>query len=102
MKGDFSRVTFDPAQHVSRVMLQQGRVLLDAAFTLQSAVSAYGLRRLTRDLVGPHAGPADRLGFFVTPAKDAQGKPTGGLAFGAGRYYVEGWAAETDGSFDMS
>ena len=102
MKGDFSRVTFDRAQHVSRVLLQQGRVLLDADFNLQSAVSAHGLRRLTRDVVGPHAGPAEQLGFLVSPAKDDAGKPTGGLAFSAGRYYVEGLAAEADAAFDRT
>lgn len=101
MKGDFSRVTFDPALHVSRVMLQQGRVLLDADFNLQSAVAAHGLRRLTRDLLGPHAGPANP-GFLVKAATDANGKLTGGLAFDAGRYYVDGLAAESDAAFEMS
>ena len=30
MKGDFTRDTFDPAKHFSRVLMQQGRVTLDA------------------------------------------------------------------------
>src|SRR5262245_4499495 len=101
MKGDFSRVTFDPALHVSRVLLQQGRVLLDADFNLQSAVSAYGLRRLTRDLVGPFAGPVDadgHPGFWMSASKTAKNS----LTFNGGRYYVEGWPAETTGSFDLT
>ena len=31
MRGDFSRVTFRPEHHFSGVLLQQGRVQLDAA-----------------------------------------------------------------------
>ena len=34
MKGDFSRITFDPKKHYSRVLMQQGRVQLDAVLKL--------------------------------------------------------------------
>ena len=30
MKGDFTRNTFDPRKHFARVLMQQGRVQLDA------------------------------------------------------------------------
>ena len=36
MKGDFSRDTFDPLKHFSRVLMQQGRVQLDATGTSRS------------------------------------------------------------------
>ncbi len=32
MKADFSRNTFDPGKHYSRVLEQQGRVQVDADF----------------------------------------------------------------------
>ena len=35
MKGDFSRETFDRARHYSAVLLQQGRVQLDADWNEQ-------------------------------------------------------------------
>jgi hypothetical protein len=98
MKGDFSRVTYDPTRHYNRVLLQQGRVLLDADFNEQAAVSAHGLRRLGRDLLGPHAGPPDdkgHPGFYV----EASG---GKLSVAAGRYYVDGLLAETESAFELT
>ena len=35
MKGDFSRLTFDPTKHFSGVRMQQGRVQLDADWNEQ-------------------------------------------------------------------
>jgi len=104
MKGDFTRLTFDPAQHFSRVLLQQGRVLLDADFNEQVALSAYALRRLTRDLLGPHAGPAASglPAFYASAALDANNTPTGHLSLNAGRYYVDGLPAETTLALDLN
>ena len=41
MKGDFSRDSFDPAKHFTRVPLQQGRVLTDADFNEQAAIQQH-------------------------------------------------------------
>lgn len=90
MKGDFSRVTFDPRNNYSQVLLQQGRVLLDSDFNELAALSAYRLRQLARDTFGPHAGPlgADgNPGFFITVVNKA-------IQAGAGRYYVDGLGVE--------
>ena len=38
MKGDFSRISFDPANRFSRVLTQQGRVTLDADFNEQADI----------------------------------------------------------------
>jgi hypothetical protein len=86
MKGDFSRVTFKADKQFSQVLLQQGRVLLDADFNEQGAIYASALRRLTRDLLGPHAGPEDDLGFEI-------GSSNGEITIGFGRYYVDGLPA---------
>lgn len=59
MKGDFSRNTFDPGNHYSRVLLQQGRVQVDADWNEQAAIGLYYLRSLAADLIGPHGGPGD-------------------------------------------
>ena len=62
MKGDFTRDTFYPANHFCRVLMQQGRVQLDADWNEQTAILLHYLRSLGADLIGPHGGPADVLG----------------------------------------
>ena len=39
-RGDFSRDTFDPSKHFLRVLMQQGRVSLDADWNEQTDISA--------------------------------------------------------------
>lgn len=91
MKGDFSRDTFDKVKHFSRVLMQQGRVQLDADWNEQAAILLHYLRTLAADLIGPFAGPAGTdLGFEIKP----QG--TNDLSIGHGRYYVDGILCEND------
>jgi hypothetical protein len=94
MNGDFSRLTFDPAKHYSAVLIQQGRVNLDADSLEQAAIVLHQLRTTTADLIGPHGGPAGD-GFLVTPTPDATGQVTD-LTLGGGRYYVDGILCEND------
>lgn len=69
MNGDFSRDTFHPAHRYARVLMQQGRVLLDADWNEQTSILLHQLRTLARDLMGAHAGPGD--GFrILCPAED--------------------------------
>jgi Family of unknown function (DUF6519) len=89
MKGDFSRNTFDPFKHYSRVLLQQGRVTLDADANEQSAILLHHLRVLTRDLLGPNARPANAFQLdFNAPNKQ--------LEIGPGHCYVNGTLCEND------
>lgn len=92
MKGDFSRVTFDATEHYTRVLLQQGRVSLDADFNEQAAILLHRLQVMTADLVGPGAGPTNNLGFAITTSTTA-----GDFAIGKGRYYVNGILIENEG-----
>jgi len=94
MKGDFSRVSFDPRHHFSQVLLQQGRVTLDADPNEQGAILLHYLRTLALDLFGPYAAPAGNPGFGLSLADDGG---TLGLRIGAGRYYVQGMLCESDG-----
>ena len=91
MKGDFTRDTFDPAKHYSRVLMQQGRVTLDADHNEQSAILLRYLRTLTADLVGPYAAPSGAPGFALHFDSNL-----GDLVIGAGRYYVDGLMVEND------
>lgn len=96
MKGDFTRVTFDPARHFSRVLMQQGRVQLDTDFNEQSAILLHFLRTLTADLIGPYGGPLD-AGFGLT--KNAS---TSEFEVGTGHYYVDGILVENhDASYSI-
>ena len=113
MRGDFSRDTFDPARQFSRVLMQQGRVQLDADFNEQVSILLHYLRTLAQDILGPHAGPADDLGFEIITQESFPGAAldkkleaiepdparrktlkdaiaAGNAVIGPGRYYVAG------------
>lgn len=92
MKGDFTRNTFNPRNHYTRVLMQQGRVQLDADWNEQSAIQLYYLHRLAVDLIGPFAGPRNNLGFGIDP-DNYEGDD---FAIGNGRYYVSGFLCEND------
>jgi hypothetical protein len=83
MKGDFSRATFDPAKHYRAVLMQQGRVQLEADWNEQQAITRHRLDTSTMDLIGPHGAPFHDAGFQL--ATDGVT-----LTIGAGRYYVNG------------
>jgi hypothetical protein len=87
MKGDFSRLTFDRDKAYTKVMMQQGRVLLDSDWNEQAVLLDQTVRLLARDLFGSHGGPEETLGFKITPKNRD-------LVISHGRYYVEGRAVE--------
>ncbi len=97
MRGDFTRNTFDASKHLTRVLMQQGRVQLDADFNEQDEILLWRLRLLARDLVGRHAASTDLVDSFKVASTSASG---GGLlrdfSIAAGRYYVEGILCEND------
>ncbi len=88
MKGDFTRDTFDQRKQFSRVLMQQGRVTLDADTNEQTAILLHYLRALARDLIGPYGAPADNVGFLI--GVDDEGR----MRIGTGRYYVDGLLVE--------
>jgi hypothetical protein len=94
MKGDFSRDSFDASRHVYRVLMQQGRVQLDADWNEHAAVVLHRLETIVRDAFGPFAGPAAHCGFTVYPAGEGDGAQAGDFGIGAGRYYVDGLLVE--------
>jgi hypothetical protein len=125
MKGDFSRLTFNVTKHFSRVLMQQGRVQLDADWNEQTAILLHYLQTLAKDLIGEHGGPADivdstnnvlkrNLGFEILVGsdrvdlfselnnnqKEALKKLISGskppIVIGKGHYYVDGILFEND------
>src|SRR5438105_4597295 len=94
MKGDYSRDTFDPAKHFSRVLMQQGRVQLDADWNEQGAILLHYLQTLAADLIGSYGGPLDHLGFEIKPVPATDPTKLTDLSIGFGRYYVDGILCE--------
>src|SRR5262245_2063074 len=84
MRGDFSRVTFRPENHFSGVLLQQGRVQLDAEFNEHVAIEAHRDRETTRDVIGPSGAPLDGGGFAVSVASMLRGVAAGKDAWAVG------------------
>src|SRR3954447_9035465 len=100
MRGDFSRLTFRPENHFTGVLLQQGRVQLDAEFNEHVAIEAHRDREMTRDVVGPAGAPLDGGGFEVSVASMLRGVAAGDHAWAVGEAGTvlmsengtEGWA----------
>lgn len=92
MKGDFSRMTFDVTKHFSRVLMQQGRVQLDADWNEQTAILLHYLQSLAKDLIGEHAGPKENCGFDIKPIKDISDD----FKIGEGHYYADGILVELE------
>jgi hypothetical protein len=92
MKGDFSKMTFAPDKNFLRVLMQQGRVQLDADWNEQAAILLHYMQTLATDLIGPYAGPeGSNFGFKIDKAADK-----GNLSIGKGRYYVDGVLCENN------
>ncbi len=84
-KGDFTRDTFDPINQYSRVLMQQGRVQLDADWNEQTSIMLHHLRSLACDLGSEHWGPKQGIGFEITPLDDGPD-----FSISPGHYYVNG------------
>ena len=100
MSSDISRNTFRPNRHYSRVIMQQGRVLLDADWNEQAAIFQHYFQTLARDLIGPYGGPATDWGFQIVKGQAAAGSQIPEMAknfwIGPGRYYVDGLLCENE------
>ena len=65
MKGDFSRDTFDPKKHYLRVLMQQGRVQVDADWNEQASILLHYMQSLARDIIGPYGKPENDFVVFA-------------------------------------
>src|SRR5262245_8659850 len=90
MKGDFSRQTFDAKKHYTRVLMQQGRVQLDADWNEQQSIHQHRIATESKDVVGASGAPLHDAGFQITAV---DGKT---LMIGRGRYYVDGVLCENE------
>lgn len=86
-RGDFTRDTFDPTKHFSRVLMQQGRVLLDEDWNEHVSIMLDHLRTLAEILIGEHGGRGD--GFRIDQVTQTTDKLD--FKIKQGDYYVKGW-----------
>jgi hypothetical protein len=91
MKGDFTRFTFDPKRHYNRVLMQQGRVILDADWNEQADIQEHIRETEVADVVGRSGAPIDFAGFKVEVAPGGRD-----LILSSGRMYVDGILCELD------
>src|SRR3954447_2315364 len=100
MGADVSRVRFDPLRDFAGVVLQQGRLLLDADFNEYVAILERRLRAETVDLTSFGPDP-DQAGESWVPRQTPDGfrvtAAGGNLTIGRGRMYVDGLLAENHG-----
>ncbi len=92
MKGDFSRLTFEPGKHYSAVFKQQGRVLLDSDWNEQQEIFHHRLKNVTIDQYGRSVVPTNG-DFQVDVVVGAAGPD---LTIAPGRAYVEGNLVELE------
>lgn len=93
MKGDFSRIRFEPNKHYTDVLDQQGRVAYDADHNEQRFIDGHRRTVQTIDEIGSYGAPMNDAGFGISIVN-------GKLQIGAGRYYVQGLLCENPAALD--
>ncbi len=92
MSGDYTRFTFDPRDDHAGVLMQQGRVMLDADWNEFVELLDRRWRSETIDIIGKCTVPKETpFGFLI-------GASGGTLSIGRGRIYVDGLQAENHGA----
>jgi hypothetical protein len=99
MKGDFSRLTFDPSRHYDGVLHQQGRVWLDADWNEDVQSRLYLLKWETGDLVGACGAPIASQDGTHEETPDFRIEPGAtpdDFVIRGGRCYVKGFLCRLD------
>lgn len=92
MSGDYSRKTFKANHNYSGVLMQQGRVHLDADWNEQVEINLRRQRAETVDIIGRAVVPMETLDGFKVELNAGQ------LSIYPGRMYVDGLLAENHGT----
>lgn len=91
MPGDYSRKTFDKKKHYSAVLMQQGRVQLDADWNEKIDIQQYRTFTETKDVIGDGGVPKKGGGFQISLSADGTD-----LTISPGRIYVAGLLCERE------
>ena len=92
MSGDYSRKTFKAKQNYSGVLMQQGRVQLDADWNEQVEINLRRQRAETVDTIGRAVVPMETPDAFKVELN------AGELSIFPGRMYIDGLLAENHGA----
>ena len=93
MKGDFSRIDFNPAKHYTGVLHQQGRVWLDSDWNADVLTRLALFQQELNDVVGAAGFPSPGNGFAISaPA----GNILDDFQIAAGHCYVNGILCELE------
>lgn len=95
MKGDFSRLTFDPRKHYVGVLHQQGRVWLDSDWNEDVFERLAVLQRELNDVIGSSGVPSPGTAFQITPSSDPNSPDNFHIA--GGHCYVNGVLCQFEG-----
>ncbi len=103
MKGDFTRFTFQPEKHYRSVLMQQGRVQLDADWNEETQIQAHFVQSQAKDMIGVYGAATDEAGngyekrdsFKITPVSSD-------LAIAPGNIYVNGILCELESGTPFS
>jgi len=91
MPGDYSRKIFRNRKHYSGVLMQQGRVQLDADWNEQLDIQLHRTEAESIDVIGRCGVPRNNSGFKIGSTPDGQD-----LTISAGRIYVDGLLCELE------
>src|SRR5215471_16215526 len=91
MPGDYSRKIFNRKKHYSGVLMQQGRVQLDADWNEQLDIQLCRIETEAVDVIGSSGVPQGSDGFKIGIAPDGRD-----LTISAGRIYVDGILCELE------
>lgn len=89
MPGDYSRRLFRKSKHYSGVLMQQGRVQLDADWNEQLDIQLYRTETESIDVIGRCGVPRKKGGFGIGSTPNGRD-----LTISAGRIYVDGLLCE--------
>ena len=95
MSSDISRQRFNPANDFNSVLMQQGRVQLDADWNEWNEILDRRWRSETIDIIGRCVVPLETPDGFEIQLSG------GSLTIGRGRIYVDGLQAENHGAGDL-
>lgn len=95
MRIDISSDSFERVRDFTRVLLQQGRPLLDRDWNEQTSIVLSQLRAVGRAIYGAHGGPAGETCGFVPYENKADGR----LWLRKGQYVIDGMFFECHADF---
>ncbi len=89
MKADLSRISHEPERRYRRVLMQQGRVQLDADWNEQASIQQHHESTMATDVIGRCGVPKGEGGFAIAALPGGTD-----LAISPGRIYVDGTLCE--------